>query len=70
MSLISDSTPMRHDSFGPPPAAPTKGRFTRPAGKAANAVRASQVRSALRRDARRDELAVAHWLRELSGRPR
>jgi len=70
MSLISEGTPMRRDGFGAPPPAPAKGRFTRPAGKAANAVRASQARAALRRDARRDELAVAHWLRELSGRPR
>jgi hypothetical protein len=35
-----------------------------------NTVRASQARAALRRDARRDELAVAHWLRELTSRPR
>jgi hypothetical protein len=33
---------------------------------AANAVRASQARAALRREARRDEQAVAHWLRELA----
>ena len=61
---------MRREGLGMAPVAPTTGRFTRPAGKAANAVRASQARAAIRRDARRDELAVAHWLRELSGRPR
>jgi hypothetical protein len=70
MSLISDGNPLRRDGLAQGPTAPVKGRFTRPAGKAANAVRASQARAALRRDARRDELAVAHWLRELSGRPR
>jgi hypothetical protein len=31
-----------------------------------NAVRASQARAALLREARRDEQAVAHWLRELA----
>jgi hypothetical protein len=31
-----------------------------------NAVRASQARAALLREARRDERAVAHWLRELA----
>jgi hypothetical protein len=32
----------------------------------ANAVRASQARAALRREARRDEQAVANWLRQLA----
>jgi hypothetical protein len=35
-----------------------------------NTVTASQARAAQRREARRDELAVAAWLRELSGRGR
>jgi hypothetical protein len=35
-------------------------------GPAKNAVRASQARAALLREARRDEQAVAHWLRELA----
>jgi hypothetical protein len=49
---------------------PTSGsRLGRAAEAGVNTVRASQARAALRRDARRDELAVAHWLRELT-RPR
>ena len=35
-----------------------------------NSVTASQARAARRREARRDEQAVAAWLRELSGRSR
>jgi hypothetical protein len=35
-----------------------------------NTISASQARAAQRREARRDEQAVAMWLRELSGRPR
>jgi hypothetical protein len=35
-----------------------------------NSVSASQARAAQRREARRGELAVAAWLRELSGRGR
>jgi hypothetical protein len=35
-----------------------------------NTVTASQARAARRREARRDEQAVAAWLRELSGRTR
>jgi hypothetical protein len=31
-----------------------------------DSLRASQARAALRRDARRDEVAVSFWLRELS----
>ena len=41
------------------------GRATEP-----NTITASQARAARRREARRDEQAVAAWLRELSGRPR
>jgi hypothetical protein len=36
----------------------------------ANTVSASAARAARRREARRDEQAVAAWLRELSGRTR
>jgi hypothetical protein len=36
----------------------------------ANSVTASQARAASRREARRDEQAVAAWLRELAGRSR
>jgi hypothetical protein len=39
-------------------------------GPRANTVTASQARAARRREARRDEQAVAAWLRELSGRTR
>jgi len=35
-----------------------------------NSVTASQARAARRREARRDEQAVAAWLRELAGRTR
>jgi len=37
------------------------------AGSQVNSVSASQARAAHRRAARRDELAVAAWLRELAG---
>jgi hypothetical protein len=46
-------------------------RFSRPGGsRAANTITASQARAARQREARRDEQAVAAWLRELAGRPR
>jgi hypothetical protein len=35
-----------------------------------NTITASQARAARQREARRDEQAVAAWLRELAGRPR
>jgi hypothetical protein len=43
-------------------------RFT--PGSAPQRPSASQARAARRRTARRDEQAVAAWLRELAGRPR
>jgi hypothetical protein len=52
------------------------GRFTRNTPRVAprtpqpNTITASQARAARRREARRDERAVAAWLRELSTRPR
>jgi hypothetical protein len=46
------------------------GRFARQASAAANTITASQARAARQREARRDEQAVAAWLRELAGRPR
>ena len=63
--------PARTDRFA-------RGSERPPAGAAAtrmpqarsNSVTASQARAAQRREARRDELAVAAWLRELSGRGR
>ena len=39
-------------------------------GPRGNSVTASQARAARRREARRDEQAVAAWLRELAGRTR
>jgi hypothetical protein len=41
-----------------------------PTGPRGNSVTASQARAARRREARRDEQAVAAWLRELAGRGR
>jgi hypothetical protein len=71
MPLISDAR------YGTPRATPARNartpgtaRIGRSLDAGVNTVRASQARAALRRDARRDELAVAHWLRELTGRPR
>jgi hypothetical protein len=46
---------------------PTK-RFARPTEP--NTITASQARAARRREARRDEQAVAAWLREIATRPR
>ena len=51
-------------------------RQAKPAGASvattphANSVTASQARAARRREARRDEQAVAAWLRELAARQR
>jgi hypothetical protein len=50
-----------------PGAAPSK---VKPALPRTNSVTASQARAARRREARRDEQAVAAWLRELAGRTR
>jgi len=50
-----------------PQVTPTK-RFARPAEP--NTITASQARAARRRESRRDEQAVAAWLREISARPR
>ena len=47
----------------------SSGRLT-PALPRTNSVTASQARAARRREARRDEQAVAAWLRELAGRTR
>jgi hypothetical protein len=66
MSLISEGPQTRgHESSPPLPRA--SGLSSRPGSRpSANAVRASQARAALLREARRDEQAVAHWLRELA----
>jgi hypothetical protein len=69
MSLAYDAERSRHSLTGrsTPP-----GRFARPASSTAqqNTITASQARAARQREARRDEQAVASWLRELAGRPR
>jgi hypothetical protein len=50
------------------PSAPPIRRFGRTTEP--NTITASQARAAQRREARRDEQAVATWLRELANRPR
>jgi hypothetical protein len=64
--MASVYDPTRTGRFGARPAAPTlpsRGKAPR-----TNSVTASQARAARRREARRDEQAVAAWLRELAGR--
>ena len=69
MSLAYDAERRRPRVPGMSPQ--TAGRFARAAGSAAaNTITASQARAARQREARRDEQAVAAWLRELAGRPR
>jgi hypothetical protein len=69
MSLAYDAERRRPTVVGRSPQ--TRGRFARPgSAAAANTITASQARAARQREARRDEQAVAAWLRELAGRPR
>jgi hypothetical protein len=64
MSLISEGQTGRgRESASPLPPSGERPRFTR---TPSNAVRASQARAALRREARRDEQAVQNWLRQLA----
>jgi hypothetical protein len=65
MSLISEGQNGRaHDAAPPIPPSGERPRATpRTPG---NGVHASQARAALRREARRDEQAVANWLRQLA----
>jgi hypothetical protein len=66
MASVYDAT--RMGRFGARTTAPAlPGRATTPR---TNSVTASQARAARRREARRDEQAVAAWLRELAGRTR
>jgi hypothetical protein len=69
MSLAYDAERRRPTVRGASPQT-AAGRFARQAGSAANTITASQARAARQREARRDEQAVAAWLRELAGRPR
>jgi hypothetical protein len=66
MSLISEGPSTR--AHEPDSRLPRASRTSVQPGNrpSANAVRASQARAALLRSARRDEQAVAHWLRELA----
>jgi hypothetical protein len=67
MALISDAGQESPRVSSARDARTTAGtRLGRAAEAGVNTVRASQARAAHRRDARRDELAVAHWLRELT----
>ena len=64
MSLISEGQTGRARELRPPsPPASAPGP---PLARPANGVHASQARAALRREARRDEQAVANWLRQLA----
>jgi hypothetical protein len=66
MSLISEG-PQSGGRETPPLLPRASGLSSRPGTRPSkNAVRASQARAALLREARRDEQAVAHWLRELA----
>jgi hypothetical protein len=66
MAPVSDAT--RTGRFGARTPRPTlEPRTAMPQG---NSISASQARAAHRRAARRDEQAVAAWLRELAGRTR
>jgi len=65
MSIASSSD--QQSRAASTPVTPTK-RFSRPTEP--NTITASQARAARRREARRDEQAVAAWLREISARPR
>jgi hypothetical protein len=65
MSLISEGQIGRGRDTAPPN--PSSGERPRVQPRdPANGVRASQARAALRREARRDEQAVANWLRQLA----
>ena len=66
MDALDDSP--RANRFGNRPPAP--GTRERIVVERTNSIAASQARAARRREARRDEQAVAAWLRELAGRPR
>jgi len=65
MSLISEGPTGRgRKPSSPPVDASKRPRIGR--REPANTVRASQARAALLREARRDEQAVANWLRQLA----
>jgi hypothetical protein len=61
----ADQQPRSERSFAEPSPRRRFGRSPEP-----NTITASQARAAQLREARRDEQAVANWLRELAARPR
>jgi hypothetical protein len=63
MAAAKDATRIGRTGTRPPRPTPTPGA----SGTQVNSISASQARAAHRRAARRDELAVAAWLRELAG---
>jgi hypothetical protein len=65
MSLISDGQTGRAREAAPPKSPSGERPQTTPRTPG-NGVHASQARAALRREARRDEQAVANWLRQLA----
>ncbi len=66
MSSVYDAT--RSGRFGA--GTPRPSLAPRPGVPQGNSISASQARAAHRRAARRDEQAVAAWLREIAGRTR
>jgi len=64
MAIESTPETLRSGRFSP--TAPPPAGLRVPGGPRGNTVTASQARAARRRAARRDEQAVAAWLRELS----
>ena len=64
MGTVYNGTPPGRFAKGPATGAVTPGL------PRTNSVSASQARAARRREARRDEQAVAAWLRELAARTR
>jgi hypothetical protein len=67
---FAPSTAGRTDRFAPSGGRTAPATGSRMPQARTNSVSASQARAAQRREARRGELAVAAWLRELSGRGR
>ena len=66
MSIASEAD--QQPRSGRPPVTTPSQRFARTPEP--NTITASQARAARRREARRDEQAVAAWLREIATRPR
>ena len=67
MAAAKDATRIGRIGTRTPRPTPTAGASASASGTQVNSISASQTRAAHRRAARRDELAVAAWLRELAG---